>query len=760
MTTLTLIPNPETSATAEQIHNALLALLAPGSVAEVRLPETHKGMGCGYFDDFQTMASRAADWSGQCPAVYFTLNPVNPDLLSRARNRINFMGKKPTTKDAEIICRRWLPVDVDPIRPAGISSTEAEHTAALAKAVECKEWLTEQGWPAPLAGDSGNGANLLYRIELPNDEPSKMLVEKVLKALAQKFSDSETEIDTGVANAARIWKIYGTIAGKGDNAPDLGRPHRVSKLLTIPAEIQVVTPEQLDAIAALAPEPKKKSITSTGKLDAGAWLAGHSIALESQPYQGGTKYILAQCPLNPEHKKSAFVIQFPSGVIDAGCLHVSCAGLNWRQLQAIYEPAAAWRDALKKTETGGIKPELANAVLLLRNAPEWFGVLAYNEFSRYTVIKNPAPWPQSHTGAEWTDFDDSLLTVWLQNQDVHVNTRVAAEAAQIIAKENPFDPLLDYLSSLVWDGVSRINKWLHVYLGASDSAYVCAIGGAWLISAIARARQPGCKVDQILLLEGPQGSLKSTALETLCGSDFYAANISEIGSKDSRVEMTGTWIFELAELDRVRRAELSRIKAFFSQNTDVYRAPFAHRAQRVPRRCVFSATTNDSSSLVDETGNRRWWCVKVGSIDISALVRDRDLLWAEAVTLYEAGEPWWLDSPVLNEIAAREADLRYSPGVWDTAILNWCDSPEPRERRADDHLEGNLPFVSSSGKVTTADVLVHAIGKPFDKITYNDHAQVVRCLTHEHWTNLPQCRVKDVTGRGIRARFWVKKGII
>ncbi len=422
---------------------------------------------------------------------------------------------------------------------------------------------------------------------------------------------------------------------------------------------------------------------------------------------------------------------------------------------------ADWQKQLLVTEKGVIKPVLENALLVLRYESVWAGVLTYNAFSLATVTGIPAPWPQSRAGAVWTDFDDSQLAAWLQRNGVVVNSRIAAEAAQTTAQMNPFHPVRDYLKSLVWDGKQRVNTWLSAYLGAANNAYTTAVGGCWLISGVARITQPGCKVDQILLLEGEQGTLKSTALRILSGPEFFCDHISDIGSKDSRLELAGSWIFELAELDRVRRGELSRVKAFFTAQTDVFRPPYGRRTQRFPRSCIFCATTNDSSSLVDESGNRRWWPVRVGHIDIAALARDRDQLWAEAVMLYEAGEKWWLESPVLNEIAAKEADLRYSPGLWDEEILNWCDCPEPREKRADDHVEWALPFVSSSGKVTISDILVHCVGKPFDKFSYSDQAQVTRCLTHDGWQRLPQCRVKNSTGYGDnRVRFWMKKGAI
>jgi hypothetical protein len=767
-------PNPalvDLPERAEIIFNALTVLLEPGSVAEIRImdPYDHKGWtDSGYFNDFEKMASRAAQKSGHAPTVFFTLNPVKPALLARAVNRIEPRADK-TTTDAEILRRRWFPVDIDPSRPSGISSTDAEHAAALAKAQEIKAALTAEGWPMPVAGDSGNGANLLYRIDLPNDEPSRLLVKSALEALAQRFNTPGVDLDTAVHNASRIWKVPGTIAGKGDNAPELGRPHRSSKLLEIPPDIQMVTREQLQALAALATKPQvKPAKKSAGKIqssiDAGVWLAKYSIAVSSQSAygEGGTRYVLARCPLNPAHEKSAAVIQLSEGGITANCKHNSCAELTWKKLREMHEPpepAAPWRSQLLCSEGGASKPLLENALLVLRNSAEWAGVLAYDEFNHRAVTLKPAPWPQSRASADWTDFDDSHCCAWLQRNGVLVSsTRVAAEAAQTIALENSFHPVRDYLTALVWDQTSRVGSWLADYLGAEKNAYTSVVGGCWLISAVARIFQPGCKVDQILLLEGPQGAGKSMALRTLAGDKYFCDHISELGSKDSRVELAGTWIFELSELDRVRRAELSRVKAFFTAQTDVYRPPYGRRSERFPRNCIFCGTTNDSSSLTDESGNRRWWPIKIGTINIPALAQDRDQLWAEAVALYKAGEKWWLETPELNQIAAKEADLRYSPGPLDEQILDWCDGPRPREKRLDDHGEGSLPFISSTGKVTILDILIHAIGKSLDKITFADHAQVRRCLTHDGWRSLPQCRVKAYTGNhDNRARFYVKQ---
>jgi len=247
----------------DDIHSALGALIEPGGVFEIRIIEPLNGYGtrAGYFNNIETAAKAAASWSGKCSAVYATLNPVKPDLLARAANRIKKLGKQDrTTADADMTARRWFPLDLDPVRPSGISSTDAEHAAAIAKAREARDWLAAQGWPAPILADSGNGAHLLYRINLPNDEASKHLVERAIKALAHKLDDREGQktpvrVDQSVFNAARIWKVYGTLAAKGDNTQD--RPHRLAKIIEAPDAPALVSLAQLQAFAALAPEDKK-----------------------------------------------------------------------------------------------------------------------------------------------------------------------------------------------------------------------------------------------------------------------------------------------------------------------------------------------------------------------------------------------------------------------------------------------------------------------------------------------------------------------
>ena len=224
----------------------LKLLCEPGELYELRCPKTSSdGTVSGYFDDLTKLAYHAEYWSGIAPAVYITLNPVKRDLLARAANRIQRRARE-TTADHEVSHRRRLLLDFDPVRPAGVSSTDDEHAAALARAKECKNWLAAQGFPEPLLGDSGNGGHLVYGLDLPNDESSRLLVEDFLKTVAREFSDSKVKLDVSVFNAARISKVYGTMACKGDNIPE--RPHRLSRIIDAPSSLVPVPKELLVGI--------------------------------------------------------------------------------------------------------------------------------------------------------------------------------------------------------------------------------------------------------------------------------------------------------------------------------------------------------------------------------------------------------------------------------------------------------------------------------------------------------------------------------
>jgi len=211
---------------------ALRMILEPGQVTELRILEAstpsyrQPHTESGYFNDIEKLAEAAATIT-KAKGFYFIPNVINPALLARACNRIRPAGKDPTTSDHDIERRRWLLVDADAKRPAGISATDAEHDAAIELAFRIRAELEAENWPTPIVADSGNGAHLLYRIDMPVDDGGR--VQRCLAGLAARYSTEHVTIDTSVYNPARIWKLYGSLAAKGDSTPD--RPHRVSRIL-------------------------------------------------------------------------------------------------------------------------------------------------------------------------------------------------------------------------------------------------------------------------------------------------------------------------------------------------------------------------------------------------------------------------------------------------------------------------------------------------------------------------------------------------
>ncbi len=356
------VSGPEDPGTADNQDNTVMTALGilhePGSVIELRVLNTGRtGTVSGYFEDHRTLAVSAAKWSGKAPAVYTTLNPVNPALLARASNRAAPYAKQ-TTSDRDIQRRRWLPLDFDPVRPSGIGSTDEQHEAAIERARDVRRWLKETGWPEPVAADSGNGAHLLFHIDLPNDDAARDLVKAAIEVVAEKFSDNVVEVDRTVYNAARIWKLYGTLACKGDDIPD--RPHRPANLLYIPERIETVSRVQLKELAgAIAkPAPHHSPRRSGDRLDIEEFIRRHGLETKDPvQYEGGQKWVFPICPWNPDHTdNSAYLVEHASGAISAGCHHNGCASNDWRSMREKLEPGCYDRREQRPNEppaTGG-----------------------------------------------------------------------------------------------------------------------------------------------------------------------------------------------------------------------------------------------------------------------------------------------------------------------------------------------------------------------------------------------------------------------
>jgi predicted P-loop ATPase len=335
-----------------------------------------------------------------------------------------------------------------------------------------------------------------------------------------------------------------------------------------------------------------------------------------------------------------------------------------------------WTNQLILDKSGKIVANLANLILILRWAPKWTGVLAFDEFNARVVIRKRPPWGEEEAAdTPWTDHHESLTRSWFQREKINAAAGDIGRAVQAAARHNPFHPVRDYFDALAWDGTSRLDAWLITYFHAEDNEYVRAIGPRYLISSVARIFQPGCKVDHVLVLEGPQGKLKSEALRTLVKNDsWFTDRLSHVASKDAALEIAGVQLVELAEMDALAKATSSAIKSFLTRRRDRFRPPYGKHPIALPRQCVFAATINPAVGgyLKDPTGARRFWPVACrGVIDRDGLEEVRDQLWAEAVHRFKADETWWLETPELEALATAEQAARFVVDAWEEPIHDW-----------------------------------------------------------------------------------------
>ncbi|KQZ19466.1 hypothetical protein ASD50_08335 [Mesorhizobium sp. Root552] len=318
-----------------------------------------------------------------------------------------------------------------------------------------------------------------------------------------------------------------------------------------------------------------------------------------------------------------------------------------------------------------------NACILLEHDPEWIDALAYDEFNCKTLLLRPIPGAtMEHVDfrpRELRDTDVINALRWFNRRQFPSATRaVLYDAMLAVARQSIISPVRHYLEDLHWDGSRRLDTWLVDYCGAEDTAYTRAVGRRWMLSAVARALKPGCKADYCMILEGEQGIGKSTLLRRLASSEWFHDGLRDMTSKDASMALRGRWIVELPELSAMRRSDVEAVKAFLSRNEERYRPPYDRAEVSEPRRCVFAGTTNRTDYLLDDTGARRFWPVRVTRADTDSVANDRDQLWAEAVVAYRAEEPWWPSDDMARE-AAQVAATRTEDDPWTGPILNYVE---------------------------------------------------------------------------------------
>ena len=287
---------------------------------------------------------------------------------------------------------------------------------------------------------------------------------------------------------------------------------------------------------------------------------------------------------------------------------------------------------------------------------------------RLNLMAHRVEWPD---GSRISDTDEVHIQGWLAAQPAMLRVLVGLEAVHAgvlaCAEERPFHPVREYLAGLAWDGKPRIEGFARDCLGAVDGVLVQHYMRCFFVGAVARAMNPGCQLDTVLVLEGAQGVRKTTALRTLFGAKWFGNTpINVKKTPDCYQALEGFWGYELGELDAHAR-EAAAAKAFVSMREDTYRPSYGRNTVSRLRQVAFTATTNADTYLADETGARRYQCLRCGSVDIERIAQERDQLWAEAAHRYASGETWWLDSET-EVIAAIDVDSRYQGDSWEVLL--------------------------------------------------------------------------------------------
>jgi predicted P-loop ATPase len=371
-----------------------------------------------------------------------------------------------------------------------------------------------------------------------------------------------------------------------------------------------------------------------------------------------------------------------------------------------------------------------NIVVILEHDPQWIGKIRLDTFAQKISVSD-APWFDHQAPAtlhqHWEDNDTTRLQGWLVREySLDFSIADIDRSVAITAERHSHSSAKDWMETLVWDQTCRLNTWAIKYLGVPDTAYARMTPRLWLISAVARTYEPGCKADHVLILEGSQGLGKSSALRVLAGSKWFNDTAFDIGNKDAYMSIQGKLIVEMAELDSLKRSDADRAKAFFTSPVDHYRAPYARRVVSVDRQCVFAGTTNNHDMLKDETGNRRYWPVRCNDIDIAGLKSVRDQLWAEAIDAYKNGAPWYPETASDRALCEVVQEEHHVHNEWETIITEWAE-------------------INNIKRATAAEVAERALKMAPKDLQTAQQLQIAKCLKRCGWTSK-----RDTTHR-----YWV-----
>ena len=324
-----------------------------------------------------------------------------------------------------------------------------------------------------------------------------------------------------------------------------------------------------------------------------------------------------------------------------------------------------WADELDVDSKGKVRSTIDNVYIILCHDPLLKGAIAYNDLKVRPVALRSLPWRKitdTVNGSTWSDADDSAMRRYLEKYYKITGKEKIMDGMMNAARDNAVHPIQNYLKGLVWDGTPRLDTLLIDYLSAEDTPYTRAVTRKTFTAAVARIFQPGCKFDYVLVLAGPQGRGKSTLVAKM-SNGWYTDSLAGIGTKEAYEGIQGYWLVELGELAAMRKLEIETIKNFISKQMDSYRAAYGRRVEDHPRQCIFIGTTNSTAFLRDDTGNRRFWPVRLGERppaktvwgDLTQPVIDQ--LWAEAVTYYHDGEKLILPPELVAKAEEQQKDF-------------------------------------------------------------------------------------------------------
>lgn len=341
-----------------------------------------------------------------------------------------------------------------------------------------------------------------------------------------------------------------------------------------------------------------------------------------------------------------------------------------------------WADKLEvNKKSGELEATVENALLILDNDPLLKKRIAYDLFSELPRIRGKLPWGvrEGINGQYpgWTDTDFSQLFRYMQTFRKFSHEPYLRKALDIILAQNAFHPVRDYLLSLKWDGTERVDTLLQDYMGAEDTQLNRVMQRRWLVGAVARVFEPGCKFDNVLTLLGEQ-NLGKSAFARLLARNWFSDSHVDMNNKDGYAVLHGTWIQELGEMASVKKSDMETVKNFLTASVDKYRPSHERYVREVPRQNVFFGTTNEPEFLRDKSGNRRFWPIEVTkTLDQDEFEKIVDQVWAEVYFLYRMGEPRYLDEKWMMDDLEEVHKQHMAEDTVESAILNYLDTPIP-----------------------------------------------------------------------------------